>query len=120
MSLLRRTLVGVLLAFAAGISAGVAAGAVMSVDRVVITASDLGRTEAFYTRALGFRAVERGLIDAPLQRLFGVAASGTTLTMQLGREKVEFIRFDRPGRSGRPCPYPRAMTLTRSLVARHH
>jgi catechol 2,3-dioxygenase-like lactoylglutathione lyase family enzyme len=81
-----------------------ARGEVLELRAIGLTVADLGRTERFYRDGLGFRTVRReGAGDAATARLLGVenALSGR-LTMRLGEEQVEFLRFRRPGR-----PYPR-------------
>jgi catechol 2,3-dioxygenase-like lactoylglutathione lyase family enzyme len=75
------------------------AGAV-DVERIVITVSDLDRTEAFYRDGLGFQTVARQSVDDPaLKTLLGVFEPMDALTMQLGREQVEFIRYRNSGRN---------------------
>ncbi len=73
--------------------------AVVEVERISITVSDLDRTEAFYRDGLGFHTLaRRGVDDPATQRLLGVPKPAETLTMQLGREQVEFVRYRIPGR----------------------
>jgi catechol 2,3-dioxygenase-like lactoylglutathione lyase family enzyme len=82
-----------------------ARGEVLALRAIGLTVADLGRTERFYRDGLGFHTVRRegGAGDAATARLLGVenAMSGR-LTMRLGEEQVEFLRFRRRGR-----PYPR-------------
>jgi catechol 2,3-dioxygenase-like lactoylglutathione lyase family enzyme len=81
------------------LAAAPARAAVIEVERISITVSDLSRTEAFYRDGLGFRTVARQDIDDPAtQRLLGVPKPVQTLTMQLGRERVEFVHYRTPGR----------------------
>jgi catechol 2,3-dioxygenase-like lactoylglutathione lyase family enzyme len=72
---------------------------VLEIERIAITVTDLGQTEAFYRDGLGFRTVARQSLDDPAtERLLGVQKPADTLTMQLGGERVEFIRYRSPGR----------------------
>jgi catechol 2,3-dioxygenase-like lactoylglutathione lyase family enzyme len=88
-----------LLSISAWLASAPAQAAVLEVERICVTVSDLDRTEAFYRDGLGFRTVARREIDDPaMQHLSGVRQSAQTLTMQLGREQVEFVRFATPGR----------------------
>ena len=74
--------------------------AALRIERIVITVSDLDRTEAFYRDGLGFATVARKAIaDPAIGRLLGISGHIDTLTMALGREQVEFIRFQEQGRS---------------------
>jgi catechol 2,3-dioxygenase-like lactoylglutathione lyase family enzyme len=74
--------------------------AALRIERIVITVSDLDRTEAFYRDGLGFKTVARKAIaDPAIGRLLGASGPIDTLTMTLGREQVEFIRFKKPGRT---------------------
>jgi catechol 2,3-dioxygenase-like lactoylglutathione lyase family enzyme len=78
--------------------------AALRIERIVITVSDLDRTEAFYRDGLGFATVARKAVaDPAIGRLLGISGPVDTLTMALGREQVEFIRFKEQGRS-----YPEA------------
>jgi catechol 2,3-dioxygenase-like lactoylglutathione lyase family enzyme len=71
----------------------------IQIERIVITVSDLDRTEAFYRDGLGFTTTTRQSSDeSATEHLTGVAGSVDTLTMELGRERVEFIRYRKPGR----------------------
>ncbi|TMH26874.1 MAG: VOC family protein [Betaproteobacteria bacterium] len=88
-----------LLVFAVPMSACMARAGVIEIERIAVTVSDLGRTEAFYRDGLGFRTLARQSFDDPaMQRLLGVKKAADTMTMQLGRERVEFIRYQLPGR----------------------
>jgi catechol 2,3-dioxygenase-like lactoylglutathione lyase family enzyme len=74
--------------------------AALRIERIVITVSDLDRAEAFYRDGLGFATVARKPVTDPaVGRLLGVDGPIDTLTMRLGREQVEFISFERHGRS---------------------
>jgi len=77
-----------------------ALAAVIKIDRISVTVSDLARTEKFYRHALGFETVRRGREDDPsFAHLLGVeGASFETLTMRLGAQEVEFIKFQKHGR----------------------
>lgn len=79
------------------------AAGVVRVDRIVMTVSDLARTEAFYRDGLGFERVSLETRDGPaIAALLGLeAAKHRTLVMRLGDELVEFDQFEKPGR-----PYP--------------
>ena len=70
--------------------------------------------EKFYRDALGFRAVSRDVLqDRSTERLQGLDQSARTLTMQLGKDRVEFMAFARAGR-----PYPRG-SLSPDLWFQH-
>jgi catechol 2,3-dioxygenase-like lactoylglutathione lyase family enzyme len=72
----------------------------LRIERIVITVSDLDRTEAFYRDGLGFATVARkAAADPSIGRLLGIHGPINSLTMALGREQVEFIRFKEQGRS---------------------
>src|SRR5262249_5154164 len=60
----------------------------------------LSQIEQFYRDALGFETVRHGHNDdAGFSRLLGVEGVGfETLTMRLGKQEVEFIRFQERGR----------------------
>ena len=77
-----------------------ALAAVIKIDRISVTVSDLARTEKFYRDALGFETVRRGRQDDPsFAHLLGAeGASFETLTMRLGAQEVEFIKFQKHGR----------------------
>ena len=87
------------LMLAAVVGADSARADTLEIERIAITVTDLGRTEAFYRDGLGFRTVATQSFDDPAtERLLGVEKAADTLTMQLGRERVEFIRYRSPGR----------------------
>ena len=73
--------------------------AALRIERIVITVSDLDRTEAFYRDGLGFRTIAKAIADPAIGRLLGVSGPIDKLTMALGREQIEFIRFKQQGRS---------------------
>jgi catechol 2,3-dioxygenase-like lactoylglutathione lyase family enzyme len=74
--------------------------AALRIERIVITVSDLDRTEAFYRDGLGFATMARKAIaDPAIGRLLGISGPIDTLTMALGREQIEFMRFQERGRS---------------------
>ena len=102
---LRRTLTVAILCGCALLAAvPPARGEVLEFRAVGLTVADLARTERFYRDGLGFRTVRREAVDdAATARLLGVeSAVVQRLTMRLGEEPVEFLRFRRRGR-----PYPR-------------
>jgi catechol 2,3-dioxygenase-like lactoylglutathione lyase family enzyme len=68
----------------------VAQAQAIKIERLAVTVSDLGQTEAFYRDGLGFETLARRSFRAP--------EAMDTLTMALGREQVEFIRYVKPGR----------------------
>lgn len=79
-----------------------AAAAVVEIEEISVTVSDLARTEAFYRDGLGFHTIsERMISDEPTERLLGVPVPSRALTMEIGEERVEFVQFQVPGR-----PYP--------------
>ena len=60
----------------------------LQIDRIVITVSDLDRTEAFYRDGLGFTTTTRQSSDeSATEHLLGVTEPMDTLTMELGRER---------------------------------
>ncbi len=73
--------------------------AVIDIERISLTVADLDRTEAFYRDGLGFRSVGRGIVgDRAAEELLGLPVPAETLTMELGGDRVEFVRFRDPGR----------------------
>ncbi|WP_158812758.1 VOC family protein [Methylocapsa sp. S129] len=68
--------------------------------RFVLVAAKADHLAAFYERALGFRrrAANR-LSGRSFESLMGVTGGATSVTLGLGRETVELLQFDRPGRS---------------------
>lgn len=85
------------------LAAGGADAAALRLERITLTVSDLGRTEAFYHDGLGFERVAQSDIDDPAYaHLIGVEhAHIHSLVMRLGAEQVEFQQYDTPGK-----PYP--------------
>ena len=75
--------------------------AVIEIERISVTVSDLTQTERFYHDALGFETVRRGREDDPsFAHLLGVeGAAFETLTMRVGAQDVEFIQFRNRGRA---------------------
>jgi catechol 2,3-dioxygenase-like lactoylglutathione lyase family enzyme len=72
---------------------------VIQIERMVITVSDLDQTEAFYRDGLGFTTTTRQSSDqAATERLLGISGPMDSLTMELGRERVEFIHYSKSGR----------------------
>lgn len=77
----------------------------VSVDKVSITVSDLGRAVKFYTEVLDFKKVsEYTLRGQVTQKLFGLTeetASVHVATMKIGNETVELMNFSgtAPGRA---------------------
>jgi catechol 2,3-dioxygenase-like lactoylglutathione lyase family enzyme len=77
--------------------------AVIDIDSIRLTTSSLAKMESFYRDALGFRTIAHGNLGSPSdERLLGLPDPAKTLTMQLGRDRIQFIEFARRGR-----PYPR-------------
>ena len=74
----------------------VQAESIVSINRVV---SNLGRAEAFYRAALGFKAVSTGPVDPELLEALGVTerAAGE-IRMRLGQEDIVLVQFESPGR----------------------
>lgn len=84
--------------------------AVTELVRVSTTVTDLRRAETFYRDALGFERGDETVIDDPAwTRLMGLpmGAGVRCLRMRLGRQEVELVAFDPPGR-----PYPDVRTST--------
>lgn len=78
---------------------GVRAHRILRISRVV---SDIGRAEAFYRDALGFRVVARGRSDDTTLAALGMADIGAEeVIMRLGTEELVLVRFAVQGR-----PYP--------------
>jgi catechol 2,3-dioxygenase-like lactoylglutathione lyase family enzyme len=76
-----------------------AAAAVMDIEEISVTVSDLARTEDFYRDGLDFHTVrERMISDAASGRLFGVPVPARAVAMEIGQERVEFVQFQVPGR----------------------
>jgi catechol 2,3-dioxygenase-like lactoylglutathione lyase family enzyme len=72
---------------------------VIEVEQISVTVADLTRTEAFYRDGLGFQTLSRDTAASEgMQRLYGVPAAAKSLTMELGRQRVEFVEFEQPGR----------------------
>lgn len=69
-----------------------------------MTVLDLPRAEAFYREGLGFVAGTETVIEDPAwARLMGLetAVTARSIAMRLGRQEIELVAFDPPGR-----PYP--------------
>jgi catechol 2,3-dioxygenase-like lactoylglutathione lyase family enzyme len=79
------------------------AAGVVKLDRILVTVSDLGRTERFFHDGLDFETVGRGELGGDgFAHLVGLPqAHARTLVMRLGREEVTFVRYDTVGK-----PYP--------------
>jgi len=77
--------------------------AVVAVERIGLTVTDLDRTERFYRDGLGFVTVGRRHVEDPaVARLLGVTGAVIdSLVMRLGSNEVEFMEYRPPGR-----PYP--------------
>ena len=69
-------------------------------SRIGLTVGDLSGACRFYTDALGFREVERGRRTGPaFAALTGVdGASAQAAVLRLGRQEIELLAFDPPGR----------------------
>jgi catechol 2,3-dioxygenase-like lactoylglutathione lyase family enzyme len=82
---------------------GPAWAAVVEVERIGLTVTDLDRTERFYRDGLGFVTVGRRHVEDPaVARLLGVTGAVIdSLVMRLGSNEVEFMEYRPPGR-----PYP--------------
>jgi catechol 2,3-dioxygenase-like lactoylglutathione lyase family enzyme len=83
-------------------STALAAG-VVGMDDILVTVSDLDRTEAFYRDGLGFETVGRAeMVGDGFAHLVGLRGGrAKILTMRVGREEVKFLQYDTAGR-----PYP--------------
>jgi catechol 2,3-dioxygenase-like lactoylglutathione lyase family enzyme len=81
-----------------------ARAAVVEVERISLTVTDLNRTERFYHDGLGFATVGRRHIENPsVARLLGVPGAGIdALVMRLGDDEVEFLEYHPSGQ-----PYPK-------------
>jgi catechol 2,3-dioxygenase-like lactoylglutathione lyase family enzyme len=84
-------------------------GNVLRLVRVSRTVSDLAKSAAFYRDALGFSIASEMAIDDPAWGpLMGIPdARGQSIMMRLGKQELELVAFDPPGR-----PYPRANRST--------
>lgn len=94
-----------LVALAALVSAAPApAAGLRAVEAVGFTVSDLDRSVAFFTQALGFRELGRAEVLGPeVERLEGVfGARLLTARLRLGTETVELVEYLAP--RGRPVP----------------
>jgi len=76
---------------------------VLRLLRVSRTVSDLKKTLAFYTDALGFSVTREAEIDEPAWgELMGIpGANGHSAILRLGKQELELLAYDPPGR-----PYP--------------
>jgi catechol 2,3-dioxygenase-like lactoylglutathione lyase family enzyme len=82
--------------------------------RFVLVAANARSLADFYQRALGFRRIAaRRLSGANLECLTGETGDATSLTLGLGREIIELVQFDRPGR-----PYPEGCSSS-DLIFQH-
>jgi catechol 2,3-dioxygenase-like lactoylglutathione lyase family enzyme len=71
-----------------------------------LTSPDAARLMDFYATAFGARHVSsEHLNGARFERQMGVHGGALRHTVQLGREAVDIVQFDRPGR-----PYPRPLS----------
>jgi catechol 2,3-dioxygenase-like lactoylglutathione lyase family enzyme len=77
---------------------------VATVDSIGITVNDMDRAVAFYSTVLGFQKIaEREVVGEQYEHLYGVFGMRlATVTMQLGEERVELMKFIAP--RGRPVP----------------
>ncbi len=82
--------------------------------RFGLTTANAGRLAAFYESAFGCRrlATER-LSGTNFERLMDVEGGARSITLCLGREIIELLQFDRPGR-----PYPDSSSSS-DLVFQH-
>ena len=70
-----------------------------------LTSADAARLTEFYVMAFGARRVSsERLTGARFERQMGVSGGALRHTLQLGRESVDILQFDTPGR-----PYPRPL-----------
>lgn len=70
--------------------------------RFSLTTADAERASRFYQAAFGCRRIAMDRLAGPeFERLMGVGGGADRITMGLGRETVELLQFDVPGR-----PYP--------------
>ncbi len=71
-----------------------------------LTSADAARLTKFYVMAFGAQHVSSGhLTGARFERQMGVSGGALRHTLQLGRESVDILQFDTPGR-----PYPRSLS----------
>jgi catechol 2,3-dioxygenase-like lactoylglutathione lyase family enzyme len=79
------------------------AAGVIGMDRILVTVSDLDRTQAFYRDGLGFETVGRGeMAGDGFAHLVGLRdGRAKTLTMRLGHDEVTFVQYNMAGK-----PYP--------------
>ncbi len=77
---------------------------VLRLMRISRTVSSLAESVAFYRDALGFSVADETALDNPAWgRLIGIPdARGRSITLRLGKQELELVAFDPPGR-----PYPR-------------
>jgi catechol 2,3-dioxygenase-like lactoylglutathione lyase family enzyme len=77
--------------------------AVTRLEQIIVTVSDLRRTEQFFQRGLGFTTVARGRLDGEgFARLVGLRnANARSITMRLGSDEVVFVQY---GQTGKPYP----------------
>jgi catechol 2,3-dioxygenase-like lactoylglutathione lyase family enzyme len=76
-----------------------ATAGVVGMHRILVTVSDLDRTEAFYRDGLGFETVgRREMAGDGFAHLVGLRdGRAKSLTMRLGQDEVTFVEYDRAG-----------------------
>jgi len=91
------------LCFAAALIAPLtlAEAGVSKIERIVITVSDIARTERFFHDGLEFETIgKKTVIDPDHARLLGVKdAHLQILTMRIGSEVVDFAEYDQKGKA---------------------
>lgn len=88
--------------------------AVQRLSRFSLTTADANQLAAFYENAFGCqRLAMEHLSSAGFETLLGVRGGALRITLSLGKQIVELLQFDQPGR-----PYP-ANTLASDLIFQH-
>jgi catechol 2,3-dioxygenase-like lactoylglutathione lyase family enzyme len=79
----------------------VATASVVGMDSILVTVSDLDRTQAFYRDGLGFETAGQGeMVGDGFAHLVGLRdGRAKTLTMRLGQDEVTFVEYERSGKS---------------------
>ncbi|HEX3673520.1 MAG TPA: VOC family protein [Rhizomicrobium sp.] len=91
-----------------------AAPAVQSLSRFSLTTADAERLAVFYGSAFGCRRLATEHLSGPaFETLMGVEGGALRITLDLGKQTVELLQFDQPGK-----PYPDTPSAS-DLVFQH-
>jgi catechol 2,3-dioxygenase-like lactoylglutathione lyase family enzyme len=81
--------------------------------RFVLVTANAGSLASFYGRALGFRPIAAAHLADARAEGFDVDGGAMRVTLSLGRETVDLVQFDRPGK-----PYPKELSSS-DLIFQH-